>query len=84
MTNNLHHPRAVINACFFSLGLGYHQIQIVGLEFLQCCGHQIRVNTWTGSYSSKPTRGFDAGPVYKPVYSNIGYFLRKMLEILFC
>ena len=31
-----------------SLGLGYHQIQIVGLEFLQRCGHQIRVNTWTG------------------------------------
>ena len=35
---------------FFSLGLGYHQIQILELEFLQSCGTQIRVNTWTGSH----------------------------------
>ena len=34
---------------FLSLGLGYHQIKSVGLEFLQRCGHQIKVNTWTGS-----------------------------------
>ena len=38
--------------CFLSLGLGYQHIQIIGLEFLQRCGHQIRVNTWTGSYVS--------------------------------
>ena len=50
MTNNLHHPRTGINKVFLSLGLGYHQIQFVGLEFLQRDGHQIRVNTWTGSY----------------------------------
>ena len=36
---------------FFEPGYGYHQLQIIGLEFLQRCGHQIRVNTWTGSYS---------------------------------
>ena len=35
---------------FFETGFGYHQLQIIGLEFLQRCGHQIRVNTWTGSY----------------------------------
>ena len=35
---------------FFSLGLGYHQIKIIELEFSQCCGTQIRVDTWTGSY----------------------------------
>ena len=35
---------------FFEPGFGYHQLQIIGLEFLQRCGHQIRVNTWTGSY----------------------------------
>ena len=34
---------------FFEPGFGYHQLQISGLEFLQRCGHQIRVNTWTGS-----------------------------------
>ena len=34
---------------FFCLGLGNHQIQIVGLELLQRFGHQIRVNTWTSS-----------------------------------
>ena len=38
---------------FLSLGLGYHQIQIVRPEFVQRCGHQIRVNTWTGSYPKK-------------------------------
>ena len=46
----LTHPRARINTVFLILGLGYHQIQILGLEFLQCGGHQIRVNTWTGFY----------------------------------
>ena len=51
MTNNLHHLKAGIKTVFLSLGLGYHHIQIIGLEFLQRCGHQIRVNTWTGSYS---------------------------------
>ena len=51
MTNNLHHPRAGINTVFSSLILGYHQIQIVGLEFSKRFGHQIRVNTWTGSYA---------------------------------
>ena len=35
---------------FFEPGFGYHQLQIIGLEFLQHSGHQIRVNTWTGSY----------------------------------
>ena len=35
---------------FFEPGFGYHQLQIIGLEFLQRCGHQIRMNTWTGSY----------------------------------
>ena len=51
MTNNLHHLKAGIKTVFLSLGLGYHHIQIIGLEFVQRCGHQIRVNTWTGSYS---------------------------------
>ena len=51
MTNNLHHPRAGIKTVLFSLGLGYHQIQIIELEFLQRRGTQIRVNTWTGSYA---------------------------------
>ena len=37
----------------FSLGLGYHQIQIIELEFLQRSGTQIRVNTWTGSFTKK-------------------------------
>ena len=36
---------------FFEHGFGYHQLQIIGLEVLQRCGHQIRVNTWTGSYA---------------------------------
>ena len=36
---------------FFEPGYGYHQLQITGLEFLQRCGHQIRVNTRTGSYT---------------------------------
>ena len=40
---------------FFILGLGYHHIEIIGLEFLQRCGHQIRVNTWTVSYT-KPVK----------------------------
>ena len=31
----------------------YHHIQIIGLEFLQRCGHQIRVTTWTGSYEDR-------------------------------
>ena len=53
MTNNLHHLKAGIKTVFLSLGLGYHHIQIIGLEFLQRCGHQIRVNTWTGSYISE-------------------------------
>ena len=53
MTNNFHHPRAGINTVFLSLGLGYHQIQFVGLEFLQCGGHQISVNT--GSYATLVT-----------------------------
>ena len=35
---------------FWAWVLGYHHIQITGLEFLQRCGHQIRVNIWTGSY----------------------------------
>ena len=51
MTNNLHHPRAGIKTVFLSPGLGYHQIQIIELEFLQRRGTQIRVNTWTGSYT---------------------------------
>ena len=46
MTNNLHHWRTV----FLSLRLEHYQIQIVMLEFLQRCGHQSRMNTWTGSY----------------------------------
>ena len=50
-TNNLHHPRAEIKTFFFfSMSLGYHKIQIEGLEFLQRCGSQIKVNTLTGSY----------------------------------
>jgi hypothetical protein len=36
---------------FFEHGFGYHQLQIIGLEVLQRCGHQIRVNTWTCSYA---------------------------------
>ena len=55
MTNNLHHLKAAIETFFFSLGLGYHHIQSIGLEFLQRCGHQIRVNTWTVSYT-KPVK----------------------------
>ena len=51
MTNNLHHPIAGIKNVFLSLGLGYHQIQIIELEFVQRRGTQIRVNTWTGSYT---------------------------------
>ena len=51
MTNNLHHLRAGIKTFFFILGLGYHQIQIIELEFVQHRGNQIRVNTWTGSYT---------------------------------
>ena len=34
---------------FLSKGLGYHQIQIIKLEFLQRHGTQIRVNSWTVS-----------------------------------
>ena len=49
MTNNLHHPKDGTQIIFLSLGLGYHQIYVVGLEFVQRCGHQIRVNTWTVS-----------------------------------
>ena len=30
---------------FFSLGLGYYQIQIMSLKILQHCGTQIRANT---------------------------------------
>ena len=45
MTKKLHHPRAGIQTVFLSLGLVYHQIQIIGLEFVQRSGHQIRVNT---------------------------------------
>ena len=37
---------------FLCLCLGYHLIQIIGLEFLQRCGHQIMVNTWTVSYTT--------------------------------
>ena len=47
---HLHHRRTEINT-FFNLGLGYHQIQSVRLEFLKRCGTQIRVNTLTGSFS---------------------------------
>ena len=36
---------------FFEPGFGYHQRQIIGLEFLQRCGHKNRVSTWTGSYA---------------------------------
>ena len=50
MTNNLRHWRAGMKTNLLSLGFGYHQIQITGLELLQGCGHQIRVNTSTGSY----------------------------------
>ena len=56
MTNNLHHPRAGINRFFLRLGFGYHQIKIVGLEFLQRGGHQIRVNTWTRSYANQTNK----------------------------
>ena len=42
--------KARIETVFFSLGFGYHQIQIIELEFLQRRGTEIRVNTWTGSY----------------------------------
>ena len=50
MTYKLHNRRAGIKTNLLSLGFGYHQIQITGLELLQRCGHQIRVNTSTGSY----------------------------------
>ena len=33
MRNQMHHPRAEINTVFLSLGLGYHQNKIIGLEF---------------------------------------------------
>ena len=36
---------------FLSLALGYQHIKINELEFLQRCGHQIRMNTLTGSYT---------------------------------
>ena len=36
---------------FNSLGFRYHQILILQLIFLQRCGTQVRVNTWTGSYT---------------------------------
>ena len=50
MTNNLHYQRAGIKTTLLSLGFRYHQIQIMRLEFLHHCGHQIRVNNETGSY----------------------------------
>ena len=50
MTKNLHHLKAGIKTVF-SLGLGYHQIQIIELEILQRHGTQITVNTWTDSYT---------------------------------
>ena len=42
-----------IKTVFLSLGLGYHQIPIIEFELLQCRGTQIRVNTWTGSYTNR-------------------------------
>ena len=33
-----------------SLGFVGHNIQIMSLDFLQRCGYQIKVNTWTGSH----------------------------------
>ena len=42
--------------CFLSPGLGYQHIQIIGLKFLQRCGHQIRVNSWTGSRGPNYTK----------------------------
>ena len=38
---------------FLSQVFGYPHIQIIRVEFLQRRGHQIRVNTWTGSYERK-------------------------------
>ena len=35
----------------------YHHNQILRLKFLQRCGHQIKVNTWTGSYEEKRYEG---------------------------
>ena len=35
---------------FLSHGFGYHHIKSVRLKNVQLCGHQIRVNTWTGAY----------------------------------
>ena len=49
MTNNLQQLKAGYQTFIFNLGLGYHHIQIQGLEFLQRCGHQIMVNTSTWS-----------------------------------
>ena len=54
MTSHHHKKHTPSESCdpdgFFEPGFGYHQHQISGLEFLQHCGHQIKVNTWTGSY----------------------------------
>ena len=42
--------RVGIMTVLLSLGLRCHQIKIGRLEFLQRCGTQITVNTWTGSF----------------------------------
>ena len=47
------HLKAGIKTIFVMLGLGYHHIKIIGLEFLERCGYQIRVNTLTVSYTCK-------------------------------
>ena len=58
MTN--HHNKQLISLeswdqdGFFEPGFGKYQVHIIGLEFLQHSGHQIRVNTWTGSYAPSP------------------------------
>ena len=50
MTNKLQHQKSVIKMDFLIHGFWYYYIQIIRLESLQHCGHQIRVNTGTGSY----------------------------------
>ena len=62
MTNNFHHLKSGIKIFFLSLGLEYQRIQIVGPEFLQRCGHQIRVNSYIGSNKSD----------YPPIYPSRG------------